>query len=172
MPKTVLQIKAEQTRRFRRGVMQSAESGFSLTEMLVVITVIGLMAGITIPAFVHWLRAYKVRTTSDQLQGEMRLARNVAVAINASVPILVKETEFSWTDANGRVRRFVMPEGVSVTNLTDAINGDTVSFLNNGQFSAPSKTFTVDGWVYDTVHHIWTVSFTASGKVAVVRTSP
>lgn len=156
----------------RGAAGRCSESGVTLTELLVVLAIIAALVVVVVPAFGEWLRAYKVRTVANQMQGDLRLARNVAVARNASVDVLVKPAEFTWTDANGRVRHFEMPPGVSVTNLADPVAGDTITFRNNGQMTAPSKTLTVDGWVYNDVHHVWTVTFTASGKVVVERTSP
>lgn len=148
------------------------ERGVTLTELLVVLAVISMLVLVVVPAFGEWMRAYRVRTTASAVQGDLRLARNVAVARNVNVDVLFKPAEFSWTDGNGRQRRFVMPPGVSITNLVDATNGDTVTLRNNGQIADPGKTLTVDGRVSGSVHHVWTVSFTASGKVAVARTSP
>jgi hypothetical protein len=61
---------------------------------------------------------------------------------------------------------------VTITNLADPTNGDTISMFSNGGVSDPGKTLTVSGWVSQGVTHVWTVSFTASGKVATERTSP
>jgi len=152
----------------RRG----SERGVTLTELLVVVAIIGFLVMVTVPAFAEWLRAYKVRTAAHQIQGDLRLARNVAVAKNADVPVLFMPDRFTWTDGLGNPREFRMPEGVSITNLVDPSAGDTVTLKNSGQVGDPSKTLTVDGWVRDTVHHVWTVSFSAAGKVAAVRTSP
>ena len=156
----------------QRTCGRDAERGVTLTELLVVLAIVGLLVLITVPAFMDWMRAYKVRTAAEAVQGDLRLARNVAVARNSDVDVLFKPTEFSWTDANGRARVFKIPPGVSITNLADPTNGDTVTLKNTGQVGDPSKTLTIDGWVYDTVHHVWTVTFTASGKVTVTRTSP
>jgi prepilin-type N-terminal cleavage/methylation domain-containing protein len=152
----------------RRG----SERGVTLTELLVVLAIIGFLVMVTVPAFAEWLRAYKVRTAAHQIQGDLRLARNVAVAKNADVPVLFKLDRFSWTDGQGRMREFLMPPNVAITNLVDPSAGDTITMKNNGQVSNPGKTLTVDTWVRDTLHHVWTVSFTASGKVIAVRTSP
>ncbi len=151
---------------------RNAERGVTLTELLVVLAIVGLLVMVAVPAFLEWMRAYRVRTTAEAVQGDLRLARNVAVARNSDVDVLFKPTEFSWTDANGRPRRFRMPPDVSITNLADPTNGDTVTLRNTGQVGDPSKTLAIDGWVYDTVHHVWTVTFTASGKVSLTRTSP
>jgi prepilin-type N-terminal cleavage/methylation domain-containing protein len=151
---------------------RSAERGVTLTELLVVVAIIGALVVVVVPSFNNWLRAYKVRTSAEAIQGDLRLARNVAVARNSNIDVLFKLEEFTWTDSQGKPHLFRMPPGVTITNLTDPTNGDTITMLNNGQVSNPSKTLTVDGWVHNNVHHVWTVSFTASGKVSVARTSP
>jgi prepilin-type N-terminal cleavage/methylation domain-containing protein len=150
----------------------ASERGITLTELLVVLAIISALVVVIVPAFGEWLRAYKVRTAGQQVQGELRLARNVAVARNANVGVLFKAGEFTWTDAQGRQRRFVMPGGVTIANLAAPVSGDTVTIRNNGQIADPSKTLEIEGWVSGGVTHQWTVTFTASGKVDLQRTAP
>ncbi len=149
-----------------------SERGVSLPELLVVLAIIGLIASMLGPAFGEWLRAYKVRTSAAAIQGDMRLVRNVAVSRSSAVPVLFLPTNFSWTTALGKERLFRFPGGVTITNLADPTNGDTISMFSNGGVSDPGKTLTVSGWVSQSVTHVWTISFTAAGKVATERTSP
>ncbi len=151
---------------------RACERGFSLPELLVVLAIIGILVAVTTPAFAQWLRAYKVRTTAEAMQGTLRLVRNVAVARASNVDVLFKLTEFTWTNALGQQRLFRVPVGVTISNLIDPTNGDTVTMKSSGQVADPSKTLEVTGMVSQGVNHVWEVSFTASGKVSLERTSP
>jgi Tfp pilus assembly protein FimT len=143
----------------------------TLTELLVVVAIVALIVLVVVPNVAEWLRSYKVRTAAGQVQAEMRLARTVAVSLNSSVSVLVKPAEVSWTDAQGRARRFVLPGGVSITNLTNPGAGDTFVFLRNGQIQDATRTLTVDGWVHDDVHEVWTLDFSSAGKIGAGHTT-
>jgi Tfp pilus assembly protein FimT len=144
----------------------------SLPELLVVLAILAAMVSIVVPAFNEWMRAYRVRTGAEAVQGDLRLARNVAVSRAASVDLLFKPTVFSWTNALGKERRFRMPQGVTISNLVDTTAGDTVTMKSNGQVGDATKTLEISGNVGPGVNHVWTVTFTASGKVSLERTSP
>lgn len=150
---------------------RAAARGVTLTELLVVVAIVALIVLVVVPNVAEWLRSYKVRTAAGQVQAEMRLARTVAVSLNSSVSVLVKPAEVSWTDAQGRARRFVLPGGVSITNLTNPGAGDTFVFLRNGQIQDATRTLTVDGWVHDDVHEVWTLDFSSAGKIGAGHTT-
>jgi prepilin-type N-terminal cleavage/methylation domain-containing protein len=143
--------------------------GLSLTELLVALAIIAVLVLAGAPMFIEWLRGQRVRTTAHQVQAELRLARNVAVSRSASASVLVKRGEVRWTDGQGKEREFLFPDGVSIINLLDPVNGDGVTFLRNGQPSDPAKTLVVDGWVGGTRHHRYTITFTPSGKIESSR---
>lgn len=152
----------------RPGV-RSRERGITLTELLIVLAVVAIIILVVVPAFVEWMRAYRVRTAAHQVQAELRLARNVAVALNSSVSVRFRRGEALWTDAQGRERRFTLPPGVAIANLLDPVDGDMITFLNNGRVADAGRTLLIDGWVHDDVHHQYTVSLTAAGKVSAER---
>jgi prepilin-type N-terminal cleavage/methylation domain-containing protein len=146
------------------------ERGVSLGELLVVLAVIAVLVAAGAPMFIEWLRGYRVRTTAHQVQAELRLARNVAVSRSASASVLVRSAEVRWTDGQDRERDYLFPEGVSITNLLDPVNGDAVTFLRNGQPSDPAKTLIVEGWVGGNRHHRYTITFTPAGEIESSRT--
>jgi prepilin-type N-terminal cleavage/methylation domain-containing protein len=63
------------------------EAGFSLVEVMVVVGVVGLMAGIAIPEITAGMRRYAVTSASQQIASAIRTARFQAVSQNRAMRI-------------------------------------------------------------------------------------
>lgn len=59
--------------------------GFSLMEILITLTLLGILLGLAAPAFGEWVRNSQVRTVADALQNGVRLAQAEAVRRNRQV---------------------------------------------------------------------------------------
>lgn len=66
---------------------RSRAGGFNLVELLVVMTVLGLMATVGIPRVLEWTRHLKVDLASRELVGVLRLARSYAVRHSTKVGV-------------------------------------------------------------------------------------
>jgi prepilin-type N-terminal cleavage/methylation domain-containing protein len=64
----------------KRG--RNGQGGYSLTEMLVVVAMIGLFSLVTVPQFMNYYRQAKVRASVRQFNGHMRAARLRAITRN------------------------------------------------------------------------------------------
>ena len=58
----------------RRG-----ESGFTLTEVMMICTVLAILSAIAIPGFAHWLPNYRLRSATRDLFSNFQLAKQVAI---------------------------------------------------------------------------------------------
>jgi len=54
-------------------------SGFTLIEMMVTVTLLGILTMLAMPSFTTWIANNKVRTVSDSLQNGLRLAQTEAL---------------------------------------------------------------------------------------------
>jgi prepilin-type N-terminal cleavage/methylation domain-containing protein len=61
---------------------QGKESGFTMQELLVVMAVLCLLAGIAIPVYSHWYPGYRLKTAARELYGNLHLAKLGAVKEN------------------------------------------------------------------------------------------
>jgi hypothetical protein len=61
--------------------------GFNLVELLVMMTVLGLMAAVGVPRVMEWTRQLKVDLASRELVGVLRLARSFAVRHGTKVGV-------------------------------------------------------------------------------------
>ncbi|MDQ0033640.1 type IV fimbrial biogenesis protein FimT [Variovorax boronicumulans] len=68
-------------------------SGFTLIEMMVTVTLLGILTMLAMPSFSTWIANNKVRTVSDSLQNGLRFAQSEA--LRRSRPMV-----FSLTNSN------------------------------------------------------------------------
>lgn len=136
----------------RRG----RQSGFSLSEMLVVLAIAGLGIAIAIPLVAEQVRQAKVRGAADQIAVDLKAARMIAVSKRATINVTfatdpVNTYQLPRTD--GSLRTMPMPSGVRIVSSTSPI-----SFLPNGSVAAPATTVleasltggVIERWTIDT----------------------
>lgn len=63
------------------------DDGLSLMELLVVITLLGILAAIAIPSFSHWMPDIRLRGSARDLKSDMELAKLMAIRQNAHVAL-------------------------------------------------------------------------------------
>ncbi len=66
---------------------RSAQRGFNLIEVMVVVTVLGIFVALGAPAFGEWLQNQQIRGASDAIQNGFQLAR--AEAIRRNLPVRI-----------------------------------------------------------------------------------
>ena len=98
--------------------------GYSLSEALVVIALMGIFILFGGPAMADAYRAYKVRSTADILSTDLRALRYVAVSTRASRSMTINnQTHVSAPNQY----TFVNAKGVPVTRRLDGINIESAS---------------------------------------------
>jgi prepilin-type N-terminal cleavage/methylation domain-containing protein len=117
----------------------AGQRGYSLTELLVVVAIIGVLSLVTIPGFINMYRARKLRTSLTKVANDLRGARQAAVSHSSTVRMAYAE--------NGRA--YYLYESTDEGATWNALGAnprmveDTVYFANEG--SANAFTDTVDG---------------------------
>lgn len=66
--------------------------GFTLIELLVVITIIGILAMLSLPSFNVWLANARIRTVAEALQNDLRKAQNEAVNRNRQIAFVLTDS--------------------------------------------------------------------------------
>lgn len=134
-----------------------AHSGFTITEVIVVITVIAIMATIGTPAIMSWLPNLYFRDASQNLYLDMQLVKTEAIKRNANVVITFDKVACGGSipgdgggytifvdDGNGTgtadddtqngteetLRNVSMPKNVAICSSTFA--GDLLAYLPTG----------------------------------------
>lgn len=69
--------------------VKSAQRGFSLVELMVVVGIAGILLALGAPRFAQYLRNVKLRTAAEAFMTGVQLARTEAIRINAPVEFLL-----------------------------------------------------------------------------------
>jgi type IV fimbrial biogenesis protein FimT len=112
--------------------------GLSLIELMVVLTVIGVMLMLAVPGFGNWIQNSRIRTVAEEVQNGLRLAQSEAVNRNRRVAFVrtnAAPTRNATPAANGTNWYVqVLPMASEVGDVTF----DATSYIQGGVFSVQS----------------------------------
>jgi prepilin-type N-terminal cleavage/methylation domain-containing protein len=148
--------------------MRPDARGFSMTELMVVVAVIGIIAVLGIPSFVTYWQSATLRAGAEELMTVLNDARQLAIASNTTVCVTASTTTIQYhvgacgnaayvgpgTDSSGNMR---LASAVQITN------DPQVAFTYLGGAST-AGAYTVRNPVNNTTQ---TVTVTASGRITV-----
>jgi len=142
---------------------KSGERGFTLTEFLVVLAVMGLFIVFAGPAFNESFRAYKVRSSSQELADVLRAVRQVAVSTQnaSSLVVDVSGRSYTWNDFKGKSRTIQLPDPVRFQTANPA----TITFISDGTVSTGSATIALENIITSSRADRWTLSLNTIGRV-------
>src|SRR5690349_13892809 len=88
--------------------------GFSMIEMLIVLSVLGIMIAMGVPALQGLSQSHQLRGTSEDLVGSINLQRSRAMATGQTITIKFNTAQRRWTvlGNTGSVVR-LLPNGIS-----------------------------------------------------------
>ncbi len=116
---------------------QIEQNGFTLIEMVTVITIVGVLAVIMIPRFIQPSN-FESRTVSDQLISSARQAQQLAMSKAAASNVTwsanngTKRIRIQYSENGTQTIDISIPDNISITN-------SSVQFLKNGAASISSQ---------------------------------
>ena len=112
--------------------MMHKNSGFTFTELMVTIAVIGILAALAIPNFISWLPNYRLKSGAEEIQSTLQLARITAIKENATATVDFNTANETYRASVGgqTFRSGQMPAGIDIDS-TD-FGGDSVEFNSRG----------------------------------------
>ena len=94
--------------------------GVTLIEMLIVVALIGLLAGITFPAVSSGLDSLRLTSASDSLVNFLNAALNRAERRQQAVEVTISKAENAlWLRSTepGLVRKLELPDGIAIVSV-------------------------------------------------------
>jgi type IV fimbrial biogenesis protein FimT len=128
-----------------------ADRGFTLPELLIVVTLLGVLISLAVPSLAEFVRNQRVKTASFDLLSTLTVARSEAIARNTNVTITPAAGAWTngWTityvDATSTTVRLRTQEAMSAITITGPTD---VVYRGSGRLiaaSAPQFQLTATG---------------------------
>lgn len=73
------------------------QSGFNIIEILVTLTVLGILISLGAPSLAEWLQNQQIRAASEAIVNGMQVARGEAIKRNLAVQLVLEPPTSGWT---------------------------------------------------------------------------
>jgi prepilin-type N-terminal cleavage/methylation domain-containing protein len=125
---------------------RSNRSGFTLVEVAVVLVVLGLLLGFSVPSFRSFRQSHMLEAASQNLVGQLRLGRQKAISSQREQKLSFSVGTNSWTIedlSTGEVSGpFPFPGGITLEEssiVVGGVTGETITALTDGRFSGSGE---------------------------------
>jgi prepilin-type N-terminal cleavage/methylation domain-containing protein len=149
-----------------RGRAARRNRGFSLSELLAVVALIGIAIAIGIPIVNEQVRMAEVRAVADDLALHLRAARTIAVTKHTTITFAIDVdpiNRFRYNGNDGVEKEIKMPGRVRIASAS----APSINFKRNGSVDAASSIILesdVSG-----ARERWTANVSAAGLTTLVH---
>jgi prepilin-type N-terminal cleavage/methylation domain-containing protein len=157
----------------RRSRLNRRVEGFTLIELVIVISILSLISVIAVPNLLDWRNSAKLRGAAGNLKGDMELAKLKAIQVNDSVLINFSQDSYTIFKDNVPTNGVydagedlygdrTLPTGVKIDLANTNFSGqDYARFKGRGTAAAGSVV------LVDTRKAARTVSVSPLGKITI-----
>jgi prepilin-type N-terminal cleavage/methylation domain-containing protein len=127
-------------------VTRRAEAGFTAAEILVVITIVGILAAIAIPSLANLLQTQAVRSASYDLTADLTYARSEAISRGVNVSVVGASTtdyKAGWSITESGGNTTLRSQGSRDSKITFVSNMGTVTFDRTGRVTSGSAQWEI-----------------------------
>ena len=116
------------------------QRGFTLIELMVVVTILIITLGLTAPSFSAFLHGQQVRSLAYDLTTDLLLARSEALKRNVNVAIARSGDSWSngWTTATQVANERISTRNPNARSVTILDAPETIVFDVNGRVALPT----------------------------------
>ena len=127
--------------------MRHRANGFSLIELMIVVALVAIMAGLAAPSFRSFISGQRVKTAASDVATAAVFARSEAIKRNANVTITpVTSGAGGWKDGwSVAVGATQLSQQQAYSGLTLSGPASAITYTGTGRLSAPVTTLAITG---------------------------
>ncbi|MCF8159464.1 MAG: GspH/FimT family pseudopilin [Polaromonas sp.] len=132
------------------GKPLSAQAGFTLVELMIVVVIAAILASIAVPSFQSFIQGQRVKSAAAELHASFTLARSEAVKRSVLITVNAKTGGWAmgWQTPDPVSTNPVLEDHPATSSITIAVSPSTtaVAYLPDGRTNADASTvFTFSG---------------------------
>lgn len=135
-----------------RGHMGQAARGFTIVELLITVTVLGILAAVALPSFGNFVRDQRVKTAISDVYATFIYARSEAIKRAADVQVVPNSTTNwaqGWTVKDSGGTSLKVQGGISDVAITG--EAGTITYRRDGRLTAAVATFVLSSPGYSSI---------------------
>lgn len=113
--------------------------GFTLIEVMVIVTIIGILAAVAAPSLSESMARRRVEGVANELQADLQYAKTQAVSVNSSVQLITTASGYTV----GTTATPALFKTIALETSYTLTSGVTVSFEPYRSFPAAAASITV-----------------------------